>query len=147
MNTKLAVVILLFVVAIGGAVSFALSEGGIEYRTVPQLVSSEYDGERVKVKAQVIDVTSELKPTVFLASDILNEGARLTANTPTCRVIYEGDDPPSGLKKAAHVTMEGRFDKDRNVFVATSLQTQCPSRYEGEELKPLEGSVSETPTP
>ncbi|MHC4839933.1 MAG: cytochrome c maturation protein CcmE domain-containing protein [Planctomycetota bacterium] len=147
MNAKLVVVILLFVVAVGGAVTFALYEGGVEYRTIPQLISADYDGERVKVKAQVLSVSSELKPTVFVASDILTEGAKLTTSTPTCRVIYEGDDPPSGLKKAAHVTMEGRFDRERNAFVATSLQTQCPSRYEGEELKPLDEPASDNPSP
>ena len=49
-------------------------------------------------------------------------------------MIYEGDDVPGNLKKAAHVTMEGRYDAKRGAFIATMLQTQCPSRYEGKEL-------------
>ncbi|MCC6466455.1 MAG: cytochrome c maturation protein CcmE [Planctomycetes bacterium] len=134
MNTKVIVVIVLFVLAVGGAVAFALTQGGIEYRTIPELTTGSYGGERVKVKAQVVEIQSEFKPTRFTAVDIPAEGAQ--PGNAICTVIYEGDDVPQGLKKAAHVTMEGRYDAARGAFVATLLQTQCPSRYEGKELTP-----------
>lgn len=146
MNAKLAIVVALFIIAIGGGVAFALTQGGTEYRTIPQLTADSYDGERVMVKAQVLSISSELSPTVFIATDIIAEGYKLKPNTPTCRVIYEGNDPPGGLKKAAHVTMTGRYDAARNAFVATKLQTQCPSRYEGQELKPLDEMPSKPAT-
>ncbi|MCB9894924.1 MAG: cytochrome c maturation protein CcmE [Planctomycetes bacterium] len=134
MSAKVVIVIILFAAAVGGAVTLALQEGGIEYRTVPDLTSGKYSGERVKVKAQVVAVQNQFKPTKFTCIDIPPEGATAPANPEVVQVIYEGDDVPANLKKAAHVTMEGRFDAKRGAFIATVLQTQCPSRYEGKEL-------------
>ncbi|MBZ0135156.1 MAG: cytochrome c maturation protein CcmE [Planctomycetes bacterium] len=134
MSAKLIIVIALFVAAVGGAVTLALLEGGIEYRTIPEITSSNYEGQRVKVRGQVLNVQSEFKPTRFTAMDIPAEGQTAPADPRVIQVIYEGDDVPQGLKKGAHVTMEGRFDSKRGAFVATLLQTQCPSRYQGKEL-------------
>ena len=134
MSAKVIIVVILFAAAVGGAVTLAMLEGGIEYRTVPDLTSGSYSGERVKVKAQVISVQSQFKPTKFTCIDIPAEGAKSPENPAVIQVIYEGDDVPANLKKAAHVTMEGRFDAKRGAFIATVLQTQCPSRYEGKEL-------------
>lgn len=131
MNAKVIIVIVLFLVAVGGSLALALNQGGVEYRTLSQLQGDSYDGERVKVKAQVLDIESDFKPAKFRVVDIPDEGKPVPANAKTCHVVYEGDDVPGGLKKAAHVTMEGRYDSERGVFVATMLQTQCPSRYEG----------------
>lgn len=143
MSTKVIIVVVLFAMAVGGAVSLALLEGGIEYRSIPQLTSSVYDGERVKLKAQVVEVQQEFKPTMFTVIDIPPEGEAPDPNGGVIQVIYEGDDVPQGLKKAAHVTCEGRYDAQRGAFVATLLQTQCPSRYEGKELT----AADEEPTP
>lgn len=143
MGTKVIIVVLLFAGAVGGAVTLALMEGGIEYRTVPELTSSRYDGERVKLKAQVLEVQREFKPTTFIAIDIPPEGEQPDPNAKAIQIIYEGDDVPQGLKKAAHVTCEGRYDVERGAFVATLLQTQCPSRYQGKELT----AADEEPTP
>ena len=60
-------------------------------------------------------------------------------------LVVVGADVPGNLKKAAHVTMEGRYDAKRGAFVATLLQTQCPSRYEGKELTPA--NEEEKPAP
>jgi len=143
MSAKVVIVIVLFFSAIVGALSLALVEGGIEYRTVPQLMAPTYQGERVKVRAQVLHMQSEFKPTRFTAVDIPPEGERVPENAPVLQVLYEGDDVPQGLQRAAHVTLEGRFDPQRGVFVATMLQTQCPSRYEGMEMTSLEEALQQ----
>ncbi len=138
MSAKVITIILLFAVAVSGAVTLALYEGGVEYRSVVQLTADSYGGERVKVKAQVLQISSAFKPTVFTCADIPAEGQPLGADARVMTVIYEGDDVPQNLKKAAHVTLEGRYDHKRAAFVATMIQTQCPSRYEGQELTPPE---------
>jgi cytochrome c-type biogenesis protein CcmE len=143
MSAKVLIVIILFAAAVGGAVSLALMEGGIEYRTIPELTSDNYEGERVKVKAQVLSMQSELHPTQFTCVDIPAEGQSVPANPHVIQVIYDGDDVPQGMKMGAHVTMEGRFDAKRGAFVATLLQTQCPSRYEGQKLT----TADEKPAP
>ncbi len=142
MNVKIIIVIALFVAAVGGAVTLALLENGIEYRTVPHLLSDSYGGERVKVKGQVVDVHKEFKPAQFTVADIPEGSA---APGPACVVIYEGDDVPQGLKKAAHVTLEGRYDRARGAFIATLVQTQCPSRYEGQELPSVKSAEPAAP--
>jgi cytochrome c-type biogenesis protein CcmE len=134
-NAKVIVVVLLFAAAVSGAVTLALLEGGIEYRTVPDLLSDSYDGERVKLKGQVLEVQNNFKPARFTVSDI-PDGA--VQSGPACQVIYDGDDVPQGLKKAAHVTLEGRFDRKRSAFIATLVQTQCPSKYEGQQTPAIE---------
>jgi cytochrome c-type biogenesis protein CcmE len=134
MSAKIIAVIVLFAVAVGGSVALALWQGGIEYRTVDQLTSDAYSGERVKVKGQVLEIQKEFKPVLFTCTDIPDEGKPL--NDKAIQVIYEGDDVPQNLKRAAHVTLEGRYDHKRGAFVATMIQTQCPSRYEGQELTP-----------
>jgi cytochrome c-type biogenesis protein CcmE len=143
MSPKVVIVVILFAAAVGGAVTLALMEGGIEYRTIPELTSDAYEGERVKVKAQVVSMQSQFDPTRFTCVDIPAEGEAGPANPHIIQVIYDGDDVPQGLKMGAHVTMEGRFDATRGAFVATLLQTQCPSRYEGEKLT----TADETPAP
>ena len=141
MNFKIVIVVLLFVAAIGSAVLFAMTQGGTEYRTFPEMQSTAYKGERVKVKAQVLTIESEHKPTVFTAHDIApvtEEERRAHAGRTlgNCRVIYEGEDVPQGFKQACHVTLEGRYDPKRQAFVATTMTTQCPSRYEGQGVPP-----------
>ncbi len=141
MNFKIVVVVMLFVVAVGSAVLFAMTQGGVEYRTFPEVQAAAYKGERVKIKAQVLTIESEHRPTVFTAHDITpvteeEKRARSGRTLGNCRVIYEGDDVPQGFKQACHVTLEGRFDARRGAFVATTMTTQCPSRYEGQAVPP-----------
>jgi len=136
-SPKVLAVVLVFAAAVGAAVTLALLEGGIEYRTVPELMSGGYSGERVKVKGQVLAVHSTFRPARFTVCDIPEAGS---GPGMECRVIYEGDDVPQGLKQAAHVTLEGRFDRARGAFIATLVQTQCPSRYEGQQLPAPEGA-------
>ncbi|MCA8917575.1 MAG: cytochrome c maturation protein CcmE [Planctomycetes bacterium] len=145
MGAKVIIVIVLFAAAVGGAVTLALLEGGIEYRTIPELTSDNYDGERIKVKAQVLSVQNQFKPAQFTAIDIPPEGQSAPANPVVLQVIYEGDDVPGNLKKAAHVTMEGRYDAKRGAFIATMLQTQCPSKYNGKELKTADEDAKPAP--
>ncbi|MCC6575593.1 MAG: cytochrome c maturation protein CcmE [Planctomycetes bacterium] len=141
MNTKIIIVVLLFAAAVGSAVLFAMTQGGTEYRTFPEMQAATYKGERVKVKAQVVAIESEHKPTVFTANDIVpvtEEERRAHAGRAlgASRVIYEGDDVPQGFKQACHVTLEGRYDAKRQAFIATTMTTQCPSRYEGQGVPP-----------
>lgn len=135
MSPKIILVVVLFAAALSGAVTLALIEGGIEYRTVPDLVSGSYSGQRVKLKGQILEVHQDFKPARFTVADIPESG-RAAANGPACMVIYEGDDVPQGLKRAAHVTIEGRYDRAKGAFIATLVQTQCPSRYDGQQLPP-----------
>jgi cytochrome c-type biogenesis protein CcmE len=142
MSVKVVVVIVLFFSAIAGALTIALLEGGIEYRSIAQLKSPNYEGERIKVRAQVVQMQSEFRPTRFIAVDIPPEGQRVPEDAPLLHVLYEGDDVPQGLQRAVHVTLEGRYDQQQGVFVATMLQTQCPSRYEGENMQSQEEALS-----
>ncbi len=147
MSLKVIAVILLFAASLGGAVSMALLEGGIEYRSVGHLTSDAYGGQRVKVKGEVQDIEKGFKPALFVCTDIPAEGEQLAPNAPRMRVIYEGDDVPQNLKRKAHVTLEGRFDPERGMFVATLVQTQCPSRYEGKELTTADGGTASVGQP
>lgn len=140
MNVKIIAVIVLFAIAIGAALAFTFTQGGMEYRTFPQLTGSDYDGERVKMKVQVISIESMENPAVFIAEDLAPDPNDPKANFSVPRgkgkVIYSAP-VPSGFKLGCHATIEGRFDAKKGAFVATNMQTQCPSKYEGQETPAL----------
>jgi cytochrome c-type biogenesis protein CcmE len=137
MNFKIVAVVVLFAVAIAAALAFTFTQGGMEYRTFPQLTSGNYDGERVKLKVQVISIESIENPAVFIATDIAPDPndpkANFNAPRGQGKVIYAAP-VPSGFKLGCHATIEGRYDEKKGAFVATNMQTQCPSKYEGQEV-------------
>ncbi|MCC6149309.1 MAG: cytochrome c maturation protein CcmE [Planctomycetes bacterium] len=140
MNIKIVAVIVLFAVAVGAALAFTFTQGGMEYRTFPQVTGSEYGGERVKMKVQVISIESAENPAVFIAEDLAPDANDPKANFNVPRgkgkVIYAAP-VPSGFKLGCHATLEGRYDEKKGAFVATNMQTQCPSKYEGQETPAL----------
>ncbi len=146
MNFKIVAVVVLFAVAVGAALAFTFTQGGMEYRTFPQLTGGEYSGERVKMKVQVVSIESIENPAVFVAMDLAPDANDPKANFNVPRgqgkVIYAAP-VPSGFKLGCHATLEGRYDAKKGAFVATNMQTQCPSKYEGQETPAL----NEKPTP
>lgn len=146
MNFKIVAVVVLFAIAIGAALAFTFTQGGMEYRTFPQLTSGDYSGERVKMKVQVISIESIENPAVFVAEDLAPDPNDPKANFNVPRgqgkVIYAAP-VPTGFKLGCHATLEGRYDEKKGAFVATNMQTQCPSKYEGQETPAL----NEKPAP
>ena len=147
MNLKIVAVVLLFAVAIGAALAFTFVQGGLEYRTFPELAGTGYAGQRVKMKVQVVAIEATGETTVFHAIDLAPDATDAKA-APDNRargrgkVIYKGAEP-QGFKLGCHATLEGRFDSGQGAFIATSMQTQCPSKYEGQEVPKV--PVSGTP--
>ena len=115
------------------AVSQLKQDGGFRF-------SESYGGERVKMKVQVTSIENNFNPTVFNAIDIRPDddpsAATRGRKLGSGRIIYQGTELPQGFKLNCHATVEGRYDSKRGAFVATHIQTQCPSKYEGQEVPP-----------
>jgi hypothetical protein len=87
------------------------------------------------MKVQVTLIESKGEAIVFQAVDIPPDmSEQKPDNRPRGKgkVIFKGDEP-QGFKLGCHATVEGRYDKEKQAFVATHMQTQCPSKYEGQE--------------
>ena len=75
-----------------------------------------------KVSAQDLNLSPDHLSTSFTLLDKLEPGKSL-------RVTYSGTVPDT-FKAGVEVITEGAFDWEANTFVAKSLVTKCPSKYE-----------------
>lgn len=134
MNAKFISAILVVASVLTVLIYSAVSESAKAVVTVEELVEEGSERARIRLGARVseeeIMYTSQPQRTVsFTVRDIEGEGNLVP-------VVYEGAMPDT-LKNGRDVILEGDFVD--GTFVATSLMTQCPSKYEpplpGQEAK------------
>lgn len=124
MNWKIFTAVGAIILAIGGLIYAGVSASAKEVVTVSSLLSSD-ERSSVRLGARVADapieyVTSPSFLLTFSVHDIGEAGQTLP-------VRYEGIMPDT-LKPGRDVILEGEYRG--NVFTATTLLTQCPSKYE-----------------
>ena len=110
--------------------------------TVQELLTEAGTRNRIRLGARVASEeiryrSSPDRQVLFSVRDI--EGS----DQQTVPVIFAGNMPDT-LKRGRDVILEG--DYDGSTFQASSLMTQCPSKYEppvpGDSYKPQAGSYS-----
>lgn len=97
--------------------------------TVAELEDTTVAQENIRLGAQLTDdaIDYKIEPEFklsFYVRDIAAEGAAASKRIP---VVYFGVMPDT-LKAGRHVILEGDYTGEQ--FVARSLLTQCPSKYE-----------------
>lgn len=111
--------------AIGFLMYTAVNETARAVVTVDQLVSGSASGANLRLGGRVSDDSisyeAEPRPTVKFSVHDIPEGER------TIDVVYYGLMPDT-LKAGRDVILEGQYHGA--VFEASSLLTQCPSKYE-----------------
>jgi len=120
----------LVVVAFGLTLLFLIASGlkksWIYYMTLDELTQKVQmvDGKKVKVSGVVVPGTIEKngKEVNFLMEE---NGARVS-------VRFEGRTLPEAFGESVPVIAEGVYDSNKNLLVAYSLLTKCPSKYEAQ---------------
>ncbi len=134
MNSKFVLAIVVVASVLTVLIYSAVTESAKAVVTVDELVAEAAERSRIRLGARVSDEDIEYQSTPrrvvkFTVRDIKGEGKLVP-------VVYEGAMPDT-LKNGRDVILEG--DYVDGTFVATSLMTQCPSKYEpplpGEEPK------------
>lgn len=137
MNAKFLLSILVVACSITALIYTAVRDTAKAVVTVAELRSESVDRPRIRLGARVfgpeIKVTSEPERTVQFS--VTDPG---TAGEQTIPVIYHGAMPDT-LQVGRDVILEGNYRIGR--FEATSLMTQCPSKYE----PPVPGQATNEP--
>ncbi len=125
MVKKLVIAGCLVAGAVGLLLYSAINSTAKAVMTVSALSTESQDRPHIRLGARVAEGEIQYQTTPefrlsFMVHDIKNPG-------PTVRVTYNGIMPDT-LKVGRDVILEGDFRQGE--FFATSLLTQCPSKYE-----------------
>ncbi len=101
---------------------------GIKKTSVYYFTFDEFYKNKEKIGEKVIRVSGNvIKNTVNFKEGI---GSFYIGNEKeNLKVIYKGALPDLIYQDSAKVVVEGFYDKNQNIFNATFLMTQCPSKY------------------
>ncbi len=125
MNSKFFIAVVVVSVSLIVLIYTAVAKTSQAVVTVEELVSEGVSRQNVRLGARVADseIKYQTEPSFmlqFLVRDIHQESRRIP-------VVYKGVMPDT-LKTGRDVILDGNFDGQQ--FVASSLLTQCPSKYE-----------------
>jgi cytochrome c-type biogenesis protein CcmE len=126
-NVKLLAAATVLLLTVGFLVFNALGSSMAYFQTVSELRESGRDqtGERVRVGGDVVPGSVERTGLGDELRFTITDGAQ------TMDVVYD-DVVPDIFKDGVEVVAEGHVGPD-GTFVADSLLTKCPSRFEAED--------------
>ncbi len=112
----------------------AVQESSKKVLTVAELVEQNLDQSRIRLGAKVSSPDIQIKGgTTKTISFLVKDPAKTGENDPQIKVVYHGLMPDT-LKDTRDVILEGNYvvgvNDEMGVFNATTLNTQCPSKYE-----------------
>lgn len=82
---------------------------------------------------QIDGVISDGSSTWDAANFKLTFAVKDREGTETVNVVYEDRLKPDNFIDGGSVFVEGKYNAENNLIVATKLQTKCASKYEGAE--------------
>lgn len=104
------------------------SSDSVYYLEVSEVIKhpEKFNNKGMRVSGAVVDSTVDKRTQdKYLAFDLEDEsGTRM-------RVEYNGLIPDT-FKEDIHVIVEGKYDTEKKIFMASTLLTKCPSKYEAE---------------
>lgn len=111
--------------ALGYLVYLLLGSAVTYYNTISELKESGTSvyGQGVRVKGDIVpdSIESNTEKLTFLITD----------GEESLNVVYKGTIP-SNFGNQTQVVLEGKLDS-AEIFHASSILTECPSKYEAEE--------------
>lgn len=127
MNKKILTISLLIVFALTTLIYASVAETARAVVTVKELVARGEPQNKIRLGARVSDgkISYQTEPEFKLSFKVRDPGA--SEESPEIGVTYLGIMPDT-LKNGRDVILEGDFDGSD--FYASSLLTQCPSKYE-----------------
>lgn len=127
MNKKILLISFSIASALTVLIYASVAETARAVVTVQELVSAGKAQKKIRLGARVSDakISYQTEPEFKLSFRVRDPGA--SENSAEIGVSYLGIMPDT-LKNGRDVILEGDFDG--NNFYASSLLTQCPSKYE-----------------
>ena len=136
---KIFIVSGVFVTALAVLVWVGVVEASIPVLKVTQLGCADYAGGTVKLnegKVASIEKFYPLKMTVIARDD-----------PSTTLQVESTASPPENLKIGIDVGLVGEYSREKKVFRAYKISTQCPSRYVATENAGSGTNYSPKPQP
>ena len=126
MNSKFLIAIVVVAGTLSVLMYSAVSSTAKSVVTVKELVTEGSERSSVRLGARVAEdeicyLSQPTRQVHFKVRDITDAASEIIP------VVYEGNIPDT-LKNGRDVILEG--DYDGTTFAASSLMTQCPSKYE-----------------
>ena len=136
MHKKFVIAVCVIVLALGALITSATTSTAKSVVTVTELVSTKAQHKDIRLGARLTadEIDYQVEPELklqFRVHDIISEDDTYEKKSAVAQasipVLFEGIMPDT-LKPGRDVILEGTYDGER--FHATSLLTQCPSKYE-----------------
>jgi cytochrome c-type biogenesis protein CcmE len=130
-HIKVIISALLIVSAVVYLIASGVSETGVYYRTVPEILSdsSSYDGENLRISGHVVPGSIDYDQGQLRLAFTISEKED-TANS--INIGYKGV-APDAFEDGAEVIVEGIYTMAGNSFEATMVLAKCPSKYVAED--------------
>ncbi|MFP7754676.1 cytochrome c maturation protein CcmE [Thermodesulfobacteriota bacterium B35] len=130
---KTILALLLILGGVGFLILKGISDTGVYYRTVAEILSdNDLPQQRgVRVSGNVMPGSIEYDQQNLLLRFMVRD---MKEADKTLRVSYRGVRPDA-FREEAEVILEGRFDRTNRTFRAETLLAKCPSKYESEVAK------------
>ncbi|UCF31518.1 MAG: cytochrome c maturation protein CcmE [bacterium] len=124
-NIRTIVAVLALLGGVAYLIVSSISETGVYYRTVSEVLASPTLDRALRVSGKVVEGTVNVnQERLFLAFEVSD----LEDRTKTLKAIYSGV-VPDAFKEDAEVILEGSYDRASNTFNAVTLLAKCPSKY------------------
>ncbi|GBE13985.1 MAG TPA: cytochrome c maturation protein CcmE [Proteobacteria bacterium] len=130
-NWRTLLVIFLVLGGVGYLIFSGVSETGVYYRTVSEVLDQlkAKDSGPIRVSGEVVDNTIDYNQTDMLLSFAIRDPKD---SSKTIRAVYKGV-APDAFKADIEVVLEGKYDRANNTLHATMLLAKCPSKYVAED--------------
>ncbi len=130
-NWRTILVIFLVLGGVGYLIFSGVSETGMYYRTVSEVLdqSKTLDNDPVRISGEVVDNTIHYNQGDMILTFAIRDPED---NSKTIKAVYKGV-APDAFKADVEVVLEGKYDRAKNTFDTTLLLAKCPSKYVAED--------------
>jgi len=142
LKAKIGIVTAILMLGVALLIFSAVKKTGMYHVTVGELKSPRYsiDESSIKIDGRIVVNSTrwdkskpELNFSIADTSDV----------SKTVSVTYLGLKPDS-YRENQTVVIEGRYESDKNLVIASKIMTQCPSKYESDKESYSRSSTGST---
>lgn len=121
-----------------------IKKTSVQYFTPADLVANADTIHRKKVQVDgvVLEGSSHWDAANFKLTFAVRNRDIEEAGKTTVNVIFADRLKPDNFMDGGSVFVEGRYDADRNLVIATKVMTKCASKYEGADNTVTESDTS-----
>ena len=133
MKAKMGIVTAILMLGVALLIFAGVKRTGKHHLTVGELTSQRYSlsENSIKINGRIVANSTQWnasKPELnFTIADDFDASKIVS-------VTYSGFKPDS-YRENQTVVIEGRYEPDKNLIMASKIMTQCPSKYESDKEK------------